>query len=57
MERLFNDCGVEVTVFFQMNRSTFVETKSEAEKLTSKVGYFYPVFDKNKKMIGYGIPK
>jgi hypothetical protein len=57
MERLFNDCGVEVTVFFQINRSTFVETKSEAEKLTSKVGYFYPVFDKNKKMIGYGIPK
>ncbi len=57
MDRLFNDCGTEVTVFFQTKRSTFVETKSEAEKLTSKVGYFYPVFDKHRNMIGYGVSK
>ena len=56
MERMFNDIGFEVTKYVANKRTKFVESREEAIKLTEKVGYFYMIFDVNKKAIGYGIP-
>jgi hypothetical protein len=56
MERMFNDIGYEVTKYVTNKRTTFVESRAEALKLTEKIGYFYTVFDVKKNPIGYGIP-
>ena len=57
MEKMFTDTGLEVTEFVKNERTKFVETKEEAVKLTQRVGYFYPILDVRKNIIGYGIPK
>lgn len=57
MDRMFTDTGFEITKLVGNGRTKFVEKKSEAVKLTERVGYFYPVFDVKKNQIGYGVPK
>jgi hypothetical protein len=57
MERMFTDTGVEVTKSIVNKRTTFVETREEAKKITERVGYFYTILDVKKNIIGFGIPK
>ena len=47
----------EVTEFVKNEKTKFVETREEAIKLTQRVGYFYPILDVKKSIIGFGIPK
>ena len=54
---MFTDKGFEVTKLIKTGRTKFVETINEAKELTKMLGYYYPVFDTNKNVIGYGIPK
>jgi hypothetical protein len=57
MEKMFTDNGFEVTQLVKDEKTKFVETREEAIKLTQRVGYFYPILDVKKSIIGFGIPK
>ena len=57
MSKMFTDAGVEVTKLVESGKTKFVETIREAKELTKMIGYYYPIFDAKKNVIGYGIPK
>lgn len=57
MDKMFTDKGFEVTKLVKMEKTKFVETIREAKELTKMIGYYYPIFDAKKNVIGYGIPK
>jgi hypothetical protein len=54
---MFNDIGIDVEKYIKLNKTTFVETRAEAQKLTEIRGYYYVIFNKKKEQIGYGIPR
>jgi hypothetical protein len=41
----------------ESKKTKFVETRAEAVKLTERIGYYYPLLDAKKNIIGFGIPK
>lgn len=60
MEKIYNsslDSRIDVTKFFDEQKSILVTTRKEALEKTKYRGYFYEVFNKDKELIGYGIPK
>jgi hypothetical protein len=60
MEKIYNsplDSRVDVTKYFDEDKTILVNTRKEAIEKTKYIGYFYEVFNKDKESIGYGIPK
>ena len=60
MEKIYNspsDNRLDVTKYFDEDKTILVKTKKEAVEKTKYRGYFYEVFNKDKELIGYGIPK
>jgi hypothetical protein len=57
MGKMFTENGIEVTKRIQLGKTKFFEKREDAKKLTEMIGYYYPVFDATKNVIGYGVPK
>ena len=56
-DKMFTDTGIEITKLVENEKTKFVETRAEAILLTQRIGYYYPVLDSKKNIIGFGIPK
>ena len=56
-DKMFTDTGIEVTKLVENEKTKVVETRAEAVKLTERIGYYYPLLDAKKNIIGFGIPK
>jgi hypothetical protein len=60
MENFYNSplkSRIDVTKFFNEEKTILVTTRKEAIEKTKYRGYFYEVYNKNNDFIGYGIPK
>lgn len=57
INKLFNDCRVDVTERIKEGSTLFVLTRKDAELLTKLRGYFYELFDSERNLVGFGIPK
>ena len=56
-ESYFTDTKFPVNKFIENRRTKLVFCIEKAQKLTSKVGYFYPVFNVYGVRVAYAIPK
>jgi len=57
-DKLFNEEGYEVTKYVKSGRTSVFYTKEEAEKYSNRIRtYIYPVYDRDGRFYGYGVPK